>query len=56
MIADRDKKYMMQNTDIERLTLYEVCDTILSTFRVLTDKSYEDSVIKKDKNGFSPGR
>lgn len=36
---------MMQKTDIERLTLYEVCDTILSIARVITDTSYEDSVV-----------
>lgn len=34
---------MMQKTDIERLTLYEVCDTILSIARVLTDMSYDAS-------------
>ncbi len=33
---------MMQKTDIERLTLYEVCDTISATARMLTDTSYED--------------
>lgn len=43
MIADRDKKYMMQKTDIERLTLYEVCDTIPSTARVITNMPYDAS-------------
>lgn len=31
--------------DSEDLTLYEVCDTIPSTFRLLTAMFFEDSVV-----------